>query len=84
MVVEGEEEIGSKNLLKFFETYRDKIKSDAIVVLDTENIEVQGSHCGMGWNAMVLEVIADRLSQPRGRWNPYRSSKSPALDPIAA
>ena len=40
MVVEGEEEIGSKNLLKFFEVYRDKIKSDAIVVLDTENIEV--------------------------------------------
>ncbi len=40
MVVEGEEEIGSKNLLTFFDKYRDKIKSDAIVVLDTENIEV--------------------------------------------
>ena len=40
MVVEGEEEIGSKNLLTFFEKFKDKIKSDVIVVLDTENIEV--------------------------------------------
>ncbi len=40
MVVEGEEEIGSKNLIKFFDTHRDRIKSDVIVVCDTENIEV--------------------------------------------
>jgi acetylornithine deacetylase/succinyl-diaminopimelate desuccinylase-like protein len=40
MVVEGEEEIGSKNLMKFFDTYRERIKSDVIVVCDTENIEV--------------------------------------------
>jgi len=40
MVVEGEEEIGSKNLMKFFEVYRDKIQSDVILVCDTENIEV--------------------------------------------
>lgn len=40
MVVEGEEEIGSKNLLTFFEKYKDKLKSDVIVVCDTENIEV--------------------------------------------
>jgi acetylornithine deacetylase/succinyl-diaminopimelate desuccinylase-like protein len=40
MVVEGEEEIGSKNLMAFFDKYRDKIKSDVIVVCDTENIEV--------------------------------------------
>lgn len=40
MVVEGEEEIGSKNLLTFFDKYREKIKSDVIIVLDTENIEV--------------------------------------------
>ncbi len=40
MLVEGEEEIGSKNLMRFFDTYRDKIKSDVIVVCDTENIEV--------------------------------------------
>ncbi len=40
MVVEGEEEIGSKNLMKFFDVYRQKIQSDVIVVCDTENIEV--------------------------------------------
>jgi len=40
MVVEGEEEIGSKNLLTFFEKYREKLKSDVIVVCDTENITV--------------------------------------------
>jgi acetylornithine deacetylase/succinyl-diaminopimelate desuccinylase-like protein len=40
MVVEGEEEVGSKNLMKFFDVHRDKIKSDVIVVCDTENIEV--------------------------------------------
>jgi acetylornithine deacetylase/succinyl-diaminopimelate desuccinylase-like protein len=40
MVVEGEEEVGSRNLMTFFDKYRDKIKSDVIVVCDTENIEV--------------------------------------------
>lgn len=40
MLVEGEEEIGSKNLLTFFDKYREKIQSDAIVVCDTENVEV--------------------------------------------
>jgi acetylornithine deacetylase/succinyl-diaminopimelate desuccinylase-like protein len=40
MVVEGEEEVGSKNLLKFFEVHKQKIKSDVVVVCDTENIEV--------------------------------------------
>lgn len=39
MVVEGEEEIGSENLLPFFEEYKEKIQSDVIVVCDTENID---------------------------------------------
>jgi hypothetical protein len=34
----------------------------------TENIEVDGSHCGLGWNPEVLCVIADRLRQPMGAW----------------
>jgi pimeloyl-ACP methyl ester carboxylesterase len=37
----------------------------------TENIEVAGSHCGLGWNAEVFRVLADRLRQPAGRWKPY-------------
>jgi acetylornithine deacetylase/succinyl-diaminopimelate desuccinylase-like protein len=40
MLVEGEEEVGSANLLTFFEQYKQRIKSDVIVVCDTENIEV--------------------------------------------
>ena len=40
MLVEGEEEVGSKNLMKFFDVHKQRIKSDVIVVCDTENIEV--------------------------------------------
>ncbi len=39
MLVEGEEEVGSKNLLGFFAKEKDRLKSDVIVVFDTENIE---------------------------------------------
>ena len=35
-----------------------------------ENVEVEGSHCGLGHNPMVLYVLADRLSQPEGDWQP--------------
>lgn len=40
MLVEGEEEIGSRNLLSFFQEHKALIESDVIVVCDTENIEV--------------------------------------------
>ncbi|HEX3152486.1 MAG TPA: M20/M25/M40 family metallo-hydrolase, partial [Gemmataceae bacterium] len=40
MLVEGEEEVGSKNLMGFFERHKDRLKSDVIIVCDTENIEV--------------------------------------------
>jgi pimeloyl-ACP methyl ester carboxylesterase len=36
-----------------------------------ENIEVFGSHTGMGVNAQALFVIADRLSQRRNEWQPF-------------
>ncbi len=36
-----------------------------------ENVEVAGSHCGLGWNADVYRVLADRLRQPRAGWRPY-------------
>jgi pimeloyl-ACP methyl ester carboxylesterase len=36
-----------------------------------ENIEVTGSHCGLGWNAFVLWAIADRLAQPEDEWRPF-------------
>ena len=37
----------------------------------TENIEVPGSHCGLGFNPLVLYVVADRLAQPEGDWQPF-------------
>ena len=40
MLVEGEEEVGSRNLEKFFQEHKQRIYSDVIVVCDTENIEV--------------------------------------------
>jgi acetylornithine deacetylase/succinyl-diaminopimelate desuccinylase-like protein len=39
VLVEGEEEVGSRNLMQFFQRYKDKIRSDVIVVCDTENVE---------------------------------------------
>ena len=38
---------------------------------DIENIEVDGSHCGLGWNTRVLSVLADRLRQPESGWEAY-------------
>lgn len=50
---------------------------------DTENIEVAGSHCGLGWNAEVFGVLADRLSQPQGAWRRYAPSAA-AMDRSAS
>jgi cysteinylglycine-S-conjugate dipeptidase len=40
MLVEGEEEISSSNLVPFFKENKDRIKADIIVVCDTENAEI--------------------------------------------
>ena len=37
----------------------------------SENIEVMGSHLGLGFNPAVLYAIADRLAQPEGQWRPF-------------
>lgn len=37
----------------------------------SENIRVEGSHCGLGHNPAVLWAVADRLAQPEGRWRPF-------------
>ena len=39
-----------------------------------ENIQVPGSHMGLGFNAVVLWIVAERLSQPEGRWQPFAPS----------
>jgi pimeloyl-ACP methyl ester carboxylesterase len=37
----------------------------------SENIAVRSSHLGMGHDAAVLWVVADRLAQPRNEWRPF-------------
>ena len=39
-----------------------------------ENIRVWGSHVGLGFNPLVLQIVADRLAQPEGQWKPYAPS----------
>lgn len=36
-----------------------------------ENLRVPGSHVGLGFNAMVLWIVADRLAQPEDQWRPF-------------
>lgn len=38
----------------------------------TENIEVRGSHSGLGFNPAVIIAISDRLAQRPGAWRPFR------------
>jgi pimeloyl-ACP methyl ester carboxylesterase len=40
-----------------------------------ENIEVRGSHSGLGYNPAALLAIADRLAQREGEWAPFRPSR---------
>jgi pimeloyl-ACP methyl ester carboxylesterase len=40
----------------------------------TENVEVPGSHCGLGFNPLALYAMADRLAQPEGAWQPFDRS----------
>lgn len=58
-------------------------KSDGIVhwracreqpAAHTENIELVGSHCGLGFHPLALLAIADRLAQADGRWRPFERS----------
>ena len=42
----------------------------------SENVEVYGSHCGLGFNLAALIVVADRLAQPLDRWQPFQVHRS--------
>ncbi len=51
----------------------------------TENIAVEGSHCGLGHNPAALYAVADRLAQPEGEWRPFdRSGLRSLVYPAAA
>lgn len=62
-------------------------KSDGIVswrgclerVTDrSENVEVSASHLGMVTHPEVLRIIASRLAQPQGEWQPFRRGRPTA------
>ena len=64
VLVEGEEEVGSSNLLAFFQEHKQRIRSDVIVVCDTENIEVglpSITYSLRGIVAALVEVQSARL-----------------------
>ena len=42
-----------------------------------ENIRVNGSHTGLGFNPMVLSIVADRLAQPEDAWQPFNPAGWP-------
>ena len=59
-------------------------RSDAIVVWREslmpsgalrENVEVRGSHLGLGHNPAVAVVVADRLAQHPETWQPFQSPR---------
>jgi len=39
-----------------------------------ENIEVYGSHCGLGHHPAAVYAVADRLAQPEGNWKKFDRS----------
>ena len=61
-------------------------RSDGVVAWQTciqdeagahiENIEVEGSHFGLGWNPDVLAILAGRLSQVPGRWQRHAAREA--------
>lgn len=65
MVVEGEEEVGSRNLGAFFEKEKDRLRSDVIVVCDTENIEVGTPSITYSLRGIVaVKVDVEGLDRP--------------------
>jgi acetylornithine deacetylase/succinyl-diaminopimelate desuccinylase-like protein len=65
MLVEGEEEIGSRHLIPFFEQYQKMLQADVIVVCDTSNVEV-GTPCITYSLRGIVELLVEveTLKQP--------------------
>ena len=66
--------------------WRDCLQSSGPI---SENVEVRGSHLGLGHNPAVLWTVADRLAQPTDKWQPFQIPDSGPLaslfgDPAAS
>ena len=65
MLVEGEEEVGSRTLMGFLKKYRHKLRSDVIVVTDTENLETGLPSITYSLRGIVaLRVEVEALKRP--------------------
>jgi acetylornithine deacetylase/succinyl-diaminopimelate desuccinylase-like protein len=87
MLVEGEEEVGSQNLNAFFQQERERIRSDVIVVCDTENIEVglpSITYSLRGVAAFLVEVQSARNPVHSGAGGGALADAALALDVILA
>jgi len=45
----------------------------------TDNIEVEGSHCGLGHHPAAVYAVAEKLAQPDGKWAKFDRSGWKAL-----
>jgi acetylornithine deacetylase/succinyl-diaminopimelate desuccinylase-like protein len=87
MVVEGEEEVGSTNLMEFFKQYKRQIQSDVIVVCDSENIEVGTpsiTYSLRGIVAVLVEVHSAKLPVHSGMAGGALADAALALDTVLA
>src|SRR5712692_3150488 len=87
MLVEGEEEVGSRNLMAFFKQYKKRIHSDVIVVCDSENIDVglpSITYALRGIVAVLVEVQSAKMPVHSGTAGGALADAALALNVILA
>src|SRR5947209_5375042 len=87
MLVEGEEEVGSSNLLGFFGEQKQRLQSDVIVVCDTGNVETglpSITYSLRGIVAALVEVQSARTPVHSGVAGGALADAALALDVILA
>lgn len=87
MLVEGEEEVGSRNLMEFFREHKKRIYSDVIVVCDTENIETSIpsiTYSLRGIVAALVEVESARIPVHSGMAGGLIADSALALNVLLA
>ncbi|MER3417118.1 MAG: dipeptidase [Gemmataceae bacterium] len=79
VLVEGEEEVGSRHLMEFFRNYRHQIQADCVVVTDTENLQ-----SGLPSLTYSLRGIVAALVEVEALERPVHSGMGGGLLPDAA